>query len=73
MPILENVEKTYENYMGTIITLSNHSPFNDLEKYDEFDYCYECRIYGDNYYVDEDGNLESFCSQCSMNPYRVED
>ena len=24
---LENIENSYENYMGTIITLSNHSPF----------------------------------------------
>lgn len=37
MPILENIESTYENYMGTIITLSNHSPFSFLEKYGEFD------------------------------------
>ncbi len=37
IPILENVESTYENYMGTIITLSNHSPFSFLEKYGEFD------------------------------------
>jgi len=27
IPILENVHQTYNNYMGTIITLSNHSPF----------------------------------------------
>lgn len=44
-----------------------------MEEYEEFDHCYECSIYGDNYYVDEDGNLELFCSQCSMNPYRIED
>ena len=37
MPILENVEATYENYMGTIITLSNHSPFIFLDKYGEYD------------------------------------
>lgn len=37
LPILENIESTYENYMGTIITLSNHSPFTFLEKYGEFD------------------------------------
>ena len=37
MPILENIESTYENYMGTIITLSNHSPFSFLDKYGEFD------------------------------------
>lgn len=28
IPIMENIESTYENYMGTIITLSNHSPFS---------------------------------------------
>ena len=37
MPILEKIEDENQNYMGTIITLSNHSPFNDLEKYGEFD------------------------------------
>lgn len=38
--ILENIEDTHENYMGTIIQLSNHSPFfgtpKNPEKY--FDY-----------------------------------
>ena len=38
IPILENEEKTYVNYMGTIITLSNHSPFSFLDKYGELDY-----------------------------------
>ena len=37
MPILENIEKTNNNYMGTIITLSNHSPFIFLDKYGEYD------------------------------------
>lgn len=37
IPILENIESTYENYMGTIITLSNHSPFTFVDKYGEFD------------------------------------
>lgn len=32
MPILENVETTYTNYMGTVITLSNHSPFKLASK-----------------------------------------
>lgn len=37
MPILRKIEKNHEKYMGTIITLSNHSPFNDLEKYGDYD------------------------------------
>ncbi len=32
MPILENIETTYTNYMGTVITLSNHSPFKLASK-----------------------------------------
>ena len=50
MPILSNIKSSHDKYFGTIITLSNHSPFNDLDKYGEFDvrmkYSYE----------DEDGN-----------------
>ena len=37
VPIMENIEKNHTNYMGTIITLSNHSPFKYLEKYGEYD------------------------------------
>ncbi len=39
-PYLEEIESNNANYMGTIITLSNHSPFDDLEKYGEFDLTY---------------------------------
>jgi len=35
LPILTEIENTNKNYMGTIITLSNHTPFADLEKYGE--------------------------------------
>ncbi len=37
IPILENIESTYENYMGTIITLSNHSPFSIASQYSTLD------------------------------------
>lgn len=37
LPKLETIESTYEHYMGTIITLSNHSPFVFTDKYGEFD------------------------------------
>jgi len=37
IPILENLEKNSTNYMGTIITLSNHSPFKFLDKYGPYD------------------------------------
>ncbi len=37
IPILESVEENNKNYMGTMITLSNHTPFIYLDKYGEFD------------------------------------
>ena len=35
--IMEDIEKTKPNYMGTIITLSNHSPFNQASKLSDLD------------------------------------
>ena len=37
MPILEGVEQNNSPYMGTIITLSNHSPFIYKDKYAPYD------------------------------------
>ena len=37
VPIMEQIEAEHTNYMGTIITLSNHSPFKYLDKYGEYD------------------------------------
>ena len=37
IPKLKEISNNKSPYFGTIITLSNHSPFNDLEKYGEFD------------------------------------
>ena len=37
IPILRNIKDNHTPYMGTIITLSNHAPFNDVEKYGDFD------------------------------------
>lgn len=37
MPILEGIEEQKSPYMGTIITLSNHSPFTYTDKYLPYD------------------------------------
>ena len=37
IPIMENIENTYENYMGYVITLSNHSPFKAAAPYSTLD------------------------------------
>ncbi len=34
---LKKIKEEHESYYGTIITLSNHTPFSDLDKYGEFD------------------------------------
>lgn len=37
VPIIKNIKSKNEPFYGTVITLSNHSPFDDLDKYDDFD------------------------------------
>ena len=48
---------------------------NDLDDYEEYqyDYCYECGGYGDDYYMDEDGELVCRCPECPMNPNSWDD
>lgn len=36
IPMIREINNTKNKYFGTLITLSNHSPYNDLEKYGEF-------------------------------------
>ena len=38
---------------------------------DDYDYCYECRGYGDDYYYDsETDSYEPYCNECPFNPNR---
>ncbi len=48
MPILENIEEHNKNYMGSIITLSNHTPFDNDELFEQIDLTYKTRIYNEN-------------------------
>lgn len=41
--------------------------------YDDYDYCYECQGYGDDYYVDDDGELVCRCFECTFNESNWED
>lgn len=50
IPIIKDIKNNHSNYMGKVISLSNHSPFNDLSKYGDIDFSVE--------YKDEDGNIE---------------
>lgn len=44
-----------------------------LSNLDDYDICYECRGYGDDYYVNEDGELESTCTHCVYNSANHDD
>ena len=40
------------------------------ENSDEYDICYECGGYGDDYSTDEDGELIHNCDSCVFNPLK---
>ena len=42
--------------------------FADDYKWDDYDRCYECRGLGDDYIINENGELESYCDRCGCNP-----
>lgn len=33
------------------------------------DYCYECSGYGDDHYIDDDGELQCRCLECAFSLY----
>lgn len=37
------------------------------------DYCYECGGYGDDYYIDDDGELKCRCPECPFNDWGEDD
>lgn len=41
---------------------------DDYDDEGDWDYCYECGGYGDDYFINDDGELECYCPQCQMNP-----
>lgn len=44
----------------------------DNSMYDP-DYCYECTGYGDDYYIDDEGELICRCWECPFSPYSQEE
>lgn len=39
------------------------------DDYDDYDVCYECQGYGDDYFINDEGELECYCSQCPCNKW----
>jgi hypothetical protein len=40
---------------------------------DNYEMCFECRLYGDDYRYDDEGELTSACGDCSYNSLNWED
>lgn len=43
--------------------------YNDDEDWLFWDFCYECQGYGDDYYINECGELECHCDDCSFSDF----
>ena len=41
VPKIEEIAKTHENFFGTLIMLTNHTPFSDIENYSDFEVDYK--------------------------------
>lgn len=46
-------------------------PFSDIE--DDINLCDSCIAMGSDYYFDEEGELTDSCSDCPLNPHRIEE
>ena len=46
---------------------------NRMAEFEDYDACYECGGYGDDYFINDDGELECYCSRCPNNPNRAEE
>ena len=44
-----------------------------MSKYPYDDYCYECTAYGDESYLDENGEWVSYCEECPFNPAHTDE
>ena len=42
-------------------------------EWDDYDYCFECRGLGDDYIINDEGELESWCDRCAMNQNKDDD
>lgn len=47
IPILENIETNNDKYMGTIITLSNHTPFDNNSLFNQINLTYQTNKYNE--------------------------
>lgn len=59
------VESQYPNTQKTILSWLQKPAYDDI--------CYECTGYGDDYYLDGDGELVCACDDCPVNVMSTND
>lgn len=52
--------------MGLLPVLWAEVELGGITMDDDYDYCYECIGYGDNYYENEDGEMICRCFECTF-------
>lgn len=58
-------------YVVSIVTTLAIIKMDQKDKLeDDYDYCYECGGYGNDYSFDDDGDLVCNCDDCPFNPVR---
>ena len=64
---IDKIEFMYDNF--------DEFPSKDEEvsSWDDYDWCYECGGYGDDFYADENGELVCRCPECPNNPWKDDD
>ena len=77
------VKNTYCGYCHTIKKIDEiQFMYNDSDEFpeneddeidDEDELCYECSLYGDNSYLDENGEWVNCCLECPLNRMNGED
>lgn len=57
---IDRIEFMFDNF--------DEFPENNDDDWDNYNWCYECGGYGDDFHIDENGELASSCPGCPMNP-----
>ena len=57
-------DNIFANLIDNMLDKINLPNMKYDDYWDDYDWCYECAGYGDDYYHDEDGNLISNCEGC---------
>ena len=57
---IDRIEFMFDNF--------GEFPENNDDDWDNYNWCYECGGYGDDFHIDENGELASSCPGCPTNP-----